>query len=303
MEKILNSFKNLYKGDNVGKTHWTIVALFILPCIAASIVQYIDKDTPELHLLLAILAGVFLILSIIPLFALSGFYFKFLNMRLTQAQGLPILDLDCIRTGLKAFPVTCAWTLYVGIPVIIYIGLVVLGCAGGVVAAKANPLALIAAFIIMFGLILLLFIPLFIINPFILHLYIRFSEDFEYRAELFNPLTIFKYMKKAFKDSMLVALKFIVVSMVTSFASQILVFICVIFLFVFGFIFALFSPENSNPVLAPGFMITVIIGSTIAGVISAYVSWLTSFAFADNLEYVYRDSIRTPDSEASHNIE
>lgn len=297
MEKILNAFKNLYKGENICKTHLMIAALFILPCMAASIVQYIDKDTPELIIPLAALAGVFLILSIIPLFALAGFYFKFLNMRLTQAEGLPTLDLDCIKTGLKSFPVTFAWTLYIGIPVAIYIGLVMFGCIGGIIATKANPLASIAAIFLMLGLILLLLIPIFIINPFVLLLYINFSKDFEYRAELFNPLTIFKYMKKAFKESMLVALKFIVVSMVTSFASQILVFVCVIFLFVFGFIFALFTPENANPVAAPAFIITVIIGSTIAGMISAYVSWLTSLAFADNLEYVYRDIICIPDKE------
>lgn len=303
MERILNAFKNLYKGENICKTHWMTAALFIFPCLAASIVQYIDKDTPQLIIPLAAIAGVFLILSIIPLFTISGFYFKFLKKRLTEEQGLPNLDLDCLKIGIKSFPVTLAWTLYIGIPIAIYIAIVLFGSIGGIVATKANPLAAVSVVFLMIGLILLLFIPIFIINPFISLLYMKFAETFEYSTELFNPITIFRYMKKAFKETMLVALKFIVVSIVTSFAGQIVVFICVIFLFVFGFIFALFTPENANPMVAPGFIITVIAGSTIAGVISAYISWITSLAFADNLEYVYRDIIRTLDQEEAKNNE
>ena len=45
MDKIIESFKNLYKGENVVKQHIYIALLFYLPCLASTILQFLDKIT------------------------------------------------------------------------------------------------------------------------------------------------------------------------------------------------------------------------------------------------------------------
>ncbi len=296
MERILSSFKALYKGEGVCKTHLLAALLFFLPCLAASTFQLIDKDMKELIVPLLIAGAVLLILSIIPMFALSGFYLKFLNKRLSEPAGLPVIDANCIIKGLKFFPIPFVWTIYIGLPILIYFAAIFTAFAF-YISSKPDTLGVILATIAMFGLVFLFFIPLFIISPFISFINMKYCENFEYSAELFNPLTPFRYMKKAFKDAIIVALKFIVVSMVTSIAVQIVIFLGMIILMIFGLIAAILIPDNVEMYKfvdiykMPVFVISVILLSGLLGVVSAYVKWITGLAYGDNLLDVYKEKI------------
>lgn len=53
MDKIIESFKNLYKGENVVKQHICIALLFYLPCLASTILQFLDKESKKKRLLLS----------------------------------------------------------------------------------------------------------------------------------------------------------------------------------------------------------------------------------------------------------
>ncbi|MBD5402604.1 hypothetical protein HDR58_07385 [bacterium] len=292
MERILSAFKNLYKGEDVAKTHWLIVLFFILPCAAASVFRFCDKDTKEIWIPLLIVGSILLLLSIIPMFMLTGFNFKFLNMRLTDAVGLPKFDLDCIKIAIKLIPLSLVWGIYIGVPSFLYLGAVILVFVAYMSANQKEPLALIVGLCLMMLFLFLLIIPLFIITPFLKFINMKFAEKFEYTSDMFNPLTPFLYMKKAFKDSMITALKFVLVGMATSFAAQIVTMIFVIFIMVYSVIFALFVPENSNLFIMPGFVIPVIILSGICALVSAYVQFITAFAYSDNLMDVYKEKIR-----------
>lgn len=290
MERILNAFKALYKGERVWKVHLIAALLFYLPCLAGATFQLIDKDMKELIVPLFIVGTVLLILSIIPMFVLSGFYLKFVNKRFSEAVGLPKFDWDCLKKGVKFFPVPFVWTIYIGVPVILYL-VIVLASFGFYISSKPGALDIILSTIAMFGLLFLLYIPLFIISPFIAFINLKYSENFEYSAELFNPLTPFRYMKKVFKDAVIVALKFLVVSIVTSFASQFVIFLGVLFVILFMILIAIAVPENVDIYKLPAFIIPAIIVSGALGVLSAYIRWITGLAYADNLLDVYKDKI------------
>lgn len=290
MERILNAFKALYKGEKVWKTHLIVALLFYLPCLAASTFQLIDKDMKELIVPLLIAGTVLLILSIIPMFMISGFYLKFVNKRFSESIGLPKFDWDCLKQGVKFFPIPFVWTIYIGVPVILYVA-IVLASFGFYISSKPGAIGIILSTIAMFGLLLLLYIPLFIISPFIAFINLKYSENFEYSAELFNPLTPFRYMKKAFKEAMIVALKFLVVAMITSFASQIVIFIGVMFMMMFMMMIVIAVPENVDIYKLPVFIIPAIMVSGVLSVVAAYVNWITGLAYADNLLDVYKDKI------------
>ena len=67
MDRVLQSFKNLFKCENPFKRHLYYVLLLVLPAIAGSIVSYIDKDTPKTVIItLLIVAAIVGLIAIIP---------------------------------------------------------------------------------------------------------------------------------------------------------------------------------------------------------------------------------------------
>ena len=108
MNKIIDTFKSFYKGENVVKTHISIALLFIIPCLMGATAGYLDKDTKELLLPLGIMLGIFLILSIIPLLTLTGYCVQFLHDRYTNKQGLPKFNKESLYCGLKVLPISIA---------------------------------------------------------------------------------------------------------------------------------------------------------------------------------------------------
>ena len=83
--------------------------------------------------------------------------------------------------------------------------------------------------------------------------------------------------------------------MVTSIAVQIVIFLGMIILMIFGLIAAILIPDNVEMYKfvdiykMPVFVISVILLSGLLGVVSAYVKWITGLAYGDNLLDVYKE--------------
>lgn len=293
MDRIISSFKNLFKGEGCAKAHWITALLFVLPCLTGAVLSYYDEDTKSLLIPLMISAGILFVLSIVPMFMLSGFYIKFLNKRFNDVEGIPSYDASCILQGLKVFPIYLVWLIYIGIPVTLLLVGGVFGVIGVYGSENMSLVNVLSSVLLIFLLCLILILLLFLISPFVSLIFIKYAQNFEYTPDLFNPLTVFRNMKASFKDAVLVALKFIVVNIVTSFATQIVIFIFAIILFFFGLVYAMFIPQNSNILTDPGFIISVIIFTSLLSVFAAYVQWITSLAYADNMVGVYKKNFMT----------
>lgn len=291
MKRILESFKNLYRGSDVVKKHLMVALMFVIPGLLGATAQFADKEYKEILVPVLIAAVILLVLSIIPILFLSGFYIKFVNKRLVDgAEGIPAMDLDCLVQGLKLIPVYFVWSVYVGIPVGLYF-FAVIAAFLCLMATKPETYVVILSTIVLFGLCFLLIIPLFIITPFIQQVYIKYAETLEYSKSVFNPLTPFRFMKRAFKESMLVALKFLIVSVVTSSIAQVFGFIIAMFIIVV-MMFAIAFSHSSDPSKLPAWIIILLILiSSLAGVIQGYVTQMTQLAYIDNLEDVYKEKL------------
>ena len=290
MDKIIEAFKNLYKGEGFIKQHICIALLFYIPCLAGTIIQFLDKDTKKEELIL-ILVSAFIVgvLAIVPLFVLQGLWAKFVNHRFSEAYGIPKLSWDCLSKGLKMFPLTLVWGLYVGIPCLLYLALVFLGL-GSIISKDADPLEFFVAFVLLIFAVLFLFVPIFIISPFINMVFMKYCEKFEYSKALFNPLLPFKFMKKAFKDSIFVALKFVLVGMVTGIAGQLIMFIVLMVLAVIAIPFVILLAIWNEHIFdsATAAIPFVMLGAVVA-IVPAYLRWITNLAYIDCLEEVYVD--------------
>ncbi len=293
MDRIISSFKNLFKGEGCAKTHWLSALLFFLPCLLGAVLSYCDEDTKTIIIPLMIVSGVLFVLSIVPMLMLSGFYVKFLNKRFDDVEGIPCFDASCILQGLKVLPLYLVWIIYIGIPFILLFAGGLFGVVGAYGSVNMSLTNIFSSVFFIFLLCIILILLLFVVSPFVSLIFIKYAQNFEYTPDLFNPLTLFRNMKAAFKDVILVALKFILVNIVTAFAAQIVIIICVIAFFFCGVIYAMFVPLNSNVVVDPAFIIPVVLFTSLLSVFAAYVKWITALAYADNLVEVYKKNFMT----------
>ena len=294
MKKIIETFKNLYNGENSLKNHLTLASMFLLPALLGVSIQFLDKDFLEFRSSVFALIIVFSLLSIIPLLFLIGYYFNFVHKRLNgESSGLPVIDWNSVVRGVKTIPLYLVWGLYILIPFLIYSFALILLFGSTFLIGGANVYSLVlSAFVLIIG-GLLAFIPLFIITPFIMEVYFKYSENFEYQKSLFNPLLPFKFMKKAFKESMMVALKYLAVGLVTNIAVQFMMLIIVLFAVAIVIISSNTTTFDSSPIFISG----VLLVSGIFGMLSAYVSQIVGFAYSDNLIEVYKDKIMEKEVE------
>lgn len=296
MDKIIESFKNLYKGENVVKQHIYIALLFYLPCLASTILQFLDKDSKKEEVIIILVSAVIVgFLSIVPVFVLQGLWAKFMNRRFSEAYGIPKLSWDCLSQGLKMFPLTLVWGLYIGIPCLLYLALVFIGF-GLTISSQDTVIAISQLVIVIFAVlglllaIMLLFIPLFLISPFVNMVFMKYCEKFEYSKELFNPLLPFRYMKKAFKDSIFLALKFVLVKMVMGMGAQMILFLVLMVLAIIAIpVVIILAIVNEHIFDSSVWAIPVVMLVSVAAIIPAYVSWITNLAYVDNLEEIYVD--------------
>lgn len=290
MDKIIESFKNLYKGENVVKQHICIALLFYLPCLASTILQFLDKESKKEEIIIILVSAVIVgLLSIVPVFVLQGLWAKFINRRFSEAYGIPKLSWDCLSRGLKMFPLTLVWGLYIGIPGLLYLALVCLGF-GISISSNQDPVFMIVAVLGLLLAVMLLFIPLFLISPFVNMVFMKYCEKFEYSKELFNPLLPFRYMKKAFKDSIFLALKFVLVKMVMGMGAQMILFLVLMVLAIIAIpVVIILAIVNEHIFDSSVWAIPVVMLVSVAAIIPAYVSWITNLAYVDNLEEIYVD--------------
>lgn len=296
MDKIIESFKNLYKGENVVKQHIYIALLFYLPCLASTILQFLDKDSKKEEVIIILVSAVIVgFLSIVPVFVLQGLWAKFMNRRFSEAYGIPKLSWDCLSQGLKMFPLTLVWGLYIGIPCLLYLALVFIGFGLAIssqdsVIVFSQPVIVIVAVLGLLLAVMLLFIPLFLISPFVNMVFMKYCEKFEYSKELFNPLLPFRYMKKAFKDSIFLALKFVLVKMVMGMGAQMILFLVLMVLAIIAIpVVIILAIVNEHIFDSSVWAIPVVMLVSVAAIIPAYVSWITNLAYVDNLEEIYVD--------------
>lgn len=296
MDKIIESFKNLYKGENVVKQHIYIALLFYLPCLASTILQFLDKESKKEEVIIILVSAVIVgLLSIVPVFVLQGLWAKFVNRRFSEAYGIPKLSWDCLSRGLKMFPLTLVWGLYIGIPCLLYLALVFIGFGLAIssqdsVIVFSQPVIVIVAVLGLLLAVMLLFIPLFLISPFVNMVFMKYCEKFEYSKELFNPLLPFRYMKKAFKDSIFLALKFILVGMVTGMGAQMILFLVLMVLAIIAIpVVIILAMVNEHIFDSSVWAIPVVMLVSVVAIIPAYVRWITNLAYVDNLEEIYVD--------------
>lgn len=296
MEKVLEKFKNLFKGEECLKRHGMFLLLLLLPALAGGMCYVIDKDTPkEIVIPVLIITLVLLLLSIVPAFFLNGFAVDFFKSRIKSKIGLPKLDGEMFMKGLKVFPLQLYWGLLCGVLCLIGMSIPFALIIGGIVNMKSDPVLLILGLILFLVFYFLLIIAFLILAPFFNYIYLTFIEDFVYRGEYFNPMTLVYYIKTVFKDTMITMLKFLLASMIINMIVQTVVMIVVFFVGIFATFIGAATSGNSESIITPVSVIIMIPVCTLAVLVHSYTYSMISFAAGDAYIDIYKEKIRLPD--------
>ena len=213
MEKVLNSFKNLYKGEGVVSKHLALISLFILPALLSGVRSLVDKDTPKDILLVAGIAAVILfVLSIVPFLWILGYYVRYAENKLMGNVGIPKVDFEMLMEGVKVFPLTLVWGIYfaaVTITILILPFLPLIGAhsksdIGGAVIIMI--LGLLLAFTVILAIAFLVF-------PFYNYILVEYVK-YGHQGYLYNPATLVEFMKRGFSDTIIVVAKFFVAALI-----------------------------------------------------------------------------------------
>ena len=305
MKKVLESFKNLYKGEDVAKRHWMYVLLLIIPALCGSMRYVLDKDTPKELLAPAIIIfGVLALASLTPWILLLGFSGDFYKLRLDNTLGLPMINKETIVKGFKILPISLVWGIYSLIFIGITLILPIIATIFGFTSNKPETLTIILTIVFFVILYLIVILALLCLAPFTRYLIISFIEDYKYKAEYFNPFIIFSYMKKAFKETMLVLLKFILASIVINFATSIL-FVVVIFVTAIAGILAAVvgSADPETAMYTPIALLITMPVIAICSTIQTYANSMVGFAAGENYVEVYKDKIKEKKEEDKNNLQ
>ncbi len=310
MEKVLAKFKALYQGEERLKRHGMLLVVLLLPSILCCMNYVIDKETPkEIIIPALIVLVVLMVLSIIPLFFLSGFFVDFYRSRIKSQVGLPKINLQTFVKGLKVFPLQFVWGLYAMIIVFIGFILPIILFVSYIVSShnKAEMVGVIILFVIVFAVLNLILAVLFmVVTPFSNYIYLSFIEDFVYRPEYFNPLTLVYYIKKVFKDTMITMLKFLLASIIVNMVVQTVLTVILALVFIFAGIGTSVTtssePEFANYLV---FILLVLPICTLAGLAQNYVNTMVTCAVGDAYTDIYKEQLRIPDplENASENNE
>lgn len=295
MEKIIQSLKNLYKGDDILKRHLGICGLLIIPALLGGVAGFIDKDMPkEVMIVTGVIALIIALMCIIPCLFLNGLFISFAKDRLNLGTGIPKITTDTFVEGLKVLPLQIVWGLYFliifgGISLLFFIPLM------SVFSQGSNPqtstiLLVIGGFLIFFLLTMLFCI---LICPFMNYIYIDYVNEGKLCGYLFNPLKIFDYMKRAFKETMLVFVKFWVVAIVGSLISGIFQLLAVFFGIMIGLLAVLTTSEANSDVAiySPIWATVLILLSSLVVLIHAYITTMIGYAAVENYIGVYKEKI------------
>lgn len=299
MERILQSFKNLYKGDTPFKNHMFFVLMLLIPSFFAGAVNYIDKDVPkEILIILGIAALILGILSIIPAVFLAGYSIDFCENRLNNGVGFPKLSWDLFIRGAKLIPLGLVWSIYT----LIFFGIFFMlplflltftSLISGPVASGDKTAGFLLFILGFLFIILVFFVIVFLITPFMSYVVVAYVNDGKYSARLFNPLIIIDFMKKSFKSTILVALKYILVSLVIGMATSIVYVIVILLYLAIMAVIAIYSSTITvdNVAYAPITLLFVIPLFGLAGVIQMYVNSMIGYAQLDNYIEIFKNEI------------
>ncbi len=137
---------------------------------------------------------------------------------------------------------------------------------------------------------ILLFVGIIAISflcVFITYISISFSKNFELRGELFNPLTLFYYLKRTFKKTFIESLKYFVVTIVVNSAATILILIVGLILFLFGILLVIqIKSEQTIDIIVAMF---VLVFASFATLLNSYCSAMIGLAFSNSLIGVYNE--------------
>lgn len=295
MERILQSFKDLYKCEDVVKRHLFYAALMILPGMLGVMRFFLDKDTPkELLPICLIVTGIIFVLAIIPMLFNFGVWVDFINDRLQQRSGIPQINMESLKKGLAYFPLTFVWGLYFSLIFGLLFIVPMLGFIFNLLGNKnSDPLFAVGGFLILFLLFLLALVLVFILAPFYNYVAIKYVKLGHYTSDMFNPFIVIDYMKMAFKSTMMVMLKMILASFIVNLVSGMVTGV-ITFIIIMITMVAIMLSGDTNATLAmysPGVILIVVPLGTLCGVIQAYTTGMVGFAAADNYIDVYKKEI------------
>lgn len=296
MKRVIETVKNLYKGENPFKKHILYSLLMIIPALAGAVISYGDKDTPKaVWLTLLCIGGVLFLLSIIPYIIMAGFRYTFLNDRYNGVnEGIPEVSFELFKRGLYAIPFDFVWGIYMSILAIVVVGSSLIPMFYGIFShsARSNVPLVVCLTILTIFLYILGIIILCLICAFFVYVSIEYAKDFKYKKRLFNPLLLFDAIRKSFKSTFITAIKYLLGSMVVqTIVSIICGLIYVAVILSSGIILALSLPENAALEYHPVYMIVVFVGATLLGVLTTYAYSVFWLGYSDNVVDVYKSEI------------
>lgn len=298
MEKVLESLKNLYRGEDVVRKHLLLTSVFILPALLSGISAFVDKDVPAPTLIvLGVCALVFFILSIVPWFCLLGYNISFVESRMMKNTGIPAINLGMVWEGVKVFPLVLVWTIYF---MFLWIVLLVLPFIPMIVSGKAGTAEVLIGVL---GFILAIFVVMvltFILMPFLNYVVVEYVK-YGNQGYLYSPATLFNFMKKSFKETMLVFLKFLLVSLIVNIPVGVLNMALFAIIFSIGVFMGVGSADNESLVIPPALLVVGIILGSFVGIIQMYVSTMVSNAATENYIDVYNTVIE-PEVENTEDV-
>ena len=107
------------------------------------------------------------------------------------------------------------------------------------------------------------------------------------------------YIKKAFKETVMVMLKMILASFILTSISSIISVVIVMFMMAFVFMLVLLIPEEAgkDSTYHPLVVIVFVAFSALAGLVQAYVSCMVASASSDLYIEVYKNKIEPTENE------
>lgn len=284
MEKIKQTFKNIYSGENAKNNHLIYFFILLSTALTSAAFQMVDKDYPD-YMVPMFITGVILAILSIPMIICSlGVYIKYINNKFNTDYAFPQINGETFKAGLKAIPVIFAWTAYIIVALLAYIviGVLILSKLFSDSSGVSSAVAL-CAFI---SLLIIFIVAVVVASPFINMIYVKFAKNLQYSGEIFNPMTVVKYIKTSFVPVFMIALKYVLVSIVANVA--VMLFAAV--LLMIATVVLIFAKQGSITNTTAGFVL-MFMTTAITAWITGYVSSIVSLAMSDNLTEYYKNEI------------
>lgn len=283
MDKILQTFRNLYSGENVVQKHLMYLLILLMPAFSTTAFNMIEKNNQQFWQTLIMLGVGFGIVAIPMAITALGVFVKFIHEKFEGSFIFPEVDIECLKKGFKTLPIFLCWVVYWIIIIVMF--LFILFVSAMALKVSSNNAIGALLFILLFLVLLLFTIAgTFLVSPFVNLIFVKFAKDYQYKAEYFNPITPFKYMAGNFKPLIMLALKYILVSFVVNISAYIIVFLAAIIL---GIIVSFFMGGQLFTTNQSAFMLFEYIVGACGAWILSYVSGVVNLAYVDNMTEYY----------------